>query len=334
MIPRSTRATLAIAGGAFLLAATPVRAHHGTASVSTIGAEGPGAALDATSALPLGQGTAFGLAKTEYVRFLPREGVVGPKRYASFNTLAVGYGVTPWLSAFVFQPYNVKSQDGVGTNTGPGDTNVMLAVAMKWDDGLRLAPEKESLDDFADWHFGAWIACSLPVGATRHRDDAGDYFAPDMQTGFRGPSPSAGLTVLKQLSTDLTLLGEVNRQVFFEQRYAEAGYDYRFGAETRVNAALVYRIWASGSRRVDVAPELSVLDLQRDVADGVALEASGGTVLYGQLGLRATLGGLSIGAGIRRAVARALHEAVDQQGSEGLESFRATLTVGYALRSW
>lgn len=313
-------------------AASPAVAHHGTAAVSAIGAEGPGAALDTTSPLPLGQGTLFTLGKTEYARFQQRAGFTDQKQYASFNTLAVGYGLRPWLSVFVFQPYNWKSQTGVGTNSGAGDTNLMLSASFKWDGGLQLVPEKESLDDLSDWHFGVWASASLPVGATKHRDDAGGYYAPDMQTGFRGSSPAAGLTVLKQLSTDFTALGELNYQHFFDQRYGEAGYRYQFGAETRMNAALVYRTWAAGPYRIDLAPELSVLNLQRDRADGVALQASGGTILYGQLGARATLGALSIGASVKRAVAKTLNEGADQQGSEGLEAFRAALVVGWATR--
>jgi hypothetical protein len=327
---RAAAWALATAG---LLAAAPALAHHGTAAVSAIGAEGPGAALDTTSPLPLGQGTLFVLAKSEYARFQQRAGFTDQKTFSSFNTVAVGYGVTPWLSAFVFQPYSWKAQDGVGTNAGLGDTNLMVAGSFKWDDGLRLVPERESLDDLADWHFGLWAACTLPVGATRHRDDQGAYFAPDMQTGFRGPSPALGLSVMKQLSTDLTALGEVNYQHFFDRRYPEAGYRYRFGAETRLNAALVYRLWASGASRVDLAPELGWLHLQRDRADGAALQASGGDVLYGQLGARVTLGRFSFGASVKRAVARSLNEAADQQGSEGLEAFRAALVLGWATRS-
>jgi len=319
---------------ALLVAATPALAHHGTAAVAAIGAEGPGAALDTTSPLPLGQGILFVLGKSEYARFQQRSaGWPDPqKAYASFNTLAAGYGVTPWLSAFVFQPYSWKSQDGVGTNSGPGDTNLMLSGAFKWDDGLRLAPEKESLDDLADWHFGLWLACSLPVGATRHTDDRGEPYAPDMQTGFRGPSPAAGLTVLKQLATDLTGLGEVSHQRFLDQRYPEAGDRYHFGAETRVNAALAWRLWAAGRGRVDLVPELGLLDLRRDRADGVAVDASGGTILYGQLGARVTLGRFSISASVKRAIVKRLNEAADQQGSEGLEAYRAALAVSYATR--
>lgn len=312
--------------------ASAALAHHGTAAVGAIGAEGPGAALDTTGALPLGQGTLLGLVKTEYAAFTQRPGFTDQKQYSSFNTLAVGYGITPWLSAFVFQPYNLKAQDGVGTNRGFGDTNLMLSASLKWDEGLRLAPERESLDELEDWHFGVWAACSLPVGPTDHRDDNGGFYAPDMQTGFNGPSPALGVTVLKQLSTDFTLLLEANHQAFFERTYPGPGITYQFGAETRANAALSWRAWAGGTSRVDLVPELAVLNLQRDREDGVALQASGGTILYGQLGARVTLGSLSIGASVKRAVAKSLNEAADQQGSEGLESYRAALVLGWSTR--
>lgn len=322
-----------LAAALLLTAAAPALAHHGTAAVGAIGLEGPGSALDTTGALPLGQGTLLGLVKTEYADFTQRPGFTDQKQYASFNTLAVGYGITPWLSAFVFQPYNVKAQDGVGTNQGLGDTNLMLSAAFKWDEGLKLTPEKESLDELADWHFGVWAACSLPVGPTDHRDDNGDFYAPDMQTGFNGPSPAVGLMVMKQLSTDFTMLLEANHQAFFEQSYAfSPAITYQFGAETRANAALSWRAWAAGTSRVDLVPELSMLNLQRDREDGVQLQASGGTILYGQLGARWTIGSLSLGASIKRAVAKSLNEAADQQGSEGLEDFRAALVVGWSTR--
>jgi hypothetical protein len=161
---------------------------------------------------------------------------------------------------------------------------------------------------------------------------SGRFFAPDMQTGFRGPSPAAGLTVLKQVSTDLTVLGEVSTQHFFEHATAEPGVRYQFGDEARASAALAWRTWASGTSRVDLVPELALLSLQRDRENGVALRASGGDVLYGQLGVRAVLGSVSIGASVKRAVATRLHESAEQQGSEGLEVVRAALVFGWATR--
>lgn len=313
----------------------PALAHHGTASVGGLGIEGPGAALDTASPLPLGQGTAFALVKSERASFQQRDGFTDQKSYSSFNTLALGYGVMPWLSAFLFQPYNWKAQHGVGTNSGLGDTNLMLSGSFKWDEGLRLVPQKESLDELDDWHFGVWASVSLPTGASTHKDDAAAYFAPDMQTGFRGPSPGIGLSVMKQLSADFTLLSELNYQHFFNQRYAQAGYHYQFGGEARLNGALAWRAWASGASRIDLVPELSLLNLQRDKTDAgtgalAAMQASGGTILYGQIGARASLGALSVGLSIKRALAKKLNEAADQQGSEGLEAYRAALAVSYS----
>jgi hypothetical protein len=326
------RARLVVAMTGAALVPVPAWGHHGTAAVAAIGTEGPGAALDTTSPLPLGQGTAFALAKSEYARLQQRPGFTDQRQYSSFNTAAVGYGLTRWLSFFVFQPYNWKSQDGVGTNSGLGDTNLMASLAAKWDGGLQLAPEKESLDDLEDWHFGLWASCSLPVGATRHRDEHGDFYLPDLQTGFRGPSPGIGLSTLKQLSTDFSALAEVNVQTFFAQKYAETGYTYRFGTETRLNTALVYRLWAWGGGRLDLSSELSLLNLRRDEQDSVALQASGGTILYGQLDARVTIGSFSLGASVKRAVVKRLNEAADQQGSEGLEDYRAAVVLGYATR--
>jgi hypothetical protein len=300
--------------------------------VSAIGTEGPGAAIETASPMPLGQGTVLLLGKSEYARFQQRAGFTDQKAYSSFNTVAVGLGVLPWLSVFAFQPYNVKAQDGRGTSAGPGDTNLMLSASLKWDEGLLLAPEKESLDDLEDWHLGVWAACSLPVGVTENRDRSGTSYAPDMQTGFRGPSPSAGVSVLKQVARDVTVLGEVGYQHFFDRRYPAAGYRYQFGAETRVSAAAVFRTWASGRYRIDVPLELSALNLQRDREDGVALRGSGGTVLYGLLGVRAILGPVSLAASVKRAVATWLNESAQQQGSEGLESYRVAFVAGYATR--
>jgi hypothetical protein len=319
------------------LAAAPALAHHGTAAVSAIGAEGPGAALDTTTPLPLGEGTTLALGKSEYVPYEQRGGFTDQKQYSLYNTLVVGYGIRPWLSAFVFQPYNVKSQDGVGTNSGAGDTSLMLSASFKWDEGLRPVPEKESLDELADWHFGTWASVSLPIGPTDHLDNAGDPYAPDMQTGFNGPSLSGGLTAGKQLSDDLTLLLEASYQHFFEQAYEDAGYRYQFGGETRLNGAIVWRTWARGRNRIDLAAEMNALHLQRDRSDEETgtmepLQASGGSILYGLVGARATFGSLSIGASVKRAVAKDLNEEAEQQGSEGLESYRAAFVLGWSTR--
>ena len=321
---------------AVILAALPAHAHHGVAAVGLSEPEGPGAALETTAALPLPKRFAFAMVKSEFVSFQIRDRAAFPeqKDLSSFNMIALGFAITPWLSAYVFQPYNLKSADGgIGSNPGLGDTNLMLAFGWKWDEGPRLIPQKESLDELADWHFLLWASCTMPVGPTEKNDDRGQRFAPDMQTGFGMPSPALGLAVLKQISTNFTALAEVNHQRFFTHDYSFTRY--RFGAETRLNAAGVTRICAKGRVRLDGVVELVGLNLQRDYQDNgqgrlAALSASGGTILYGSLGARLYLGRVSIALGAKRALLKSLNEASNQQGSEGLEHVRVSLSVGLA----
>lgn len=325
--------------------ALPARAHHGVTSVGRAGSEGPSAAQETSSALPLPQGSLFAMAKSELVPFRQR-GFADPenKDFSSFSTLGLGYGVTPWLSAFVFQPFSVKAQDTLGRNAGFADPSVMLAFGFKWDDGLRLVPERESLDELLDWHFSLWIASTLPAGGTDARNDLGAPFEPDMQAGFGAPSPSAGVALLKQVATDLTLLAEASHQRFFAHTYAlreaqgERDTRYRFGAETRVNGAAVWRAWAGGRARLDLSAELNGLHLQRDRernADGhlAPLRASGGAILYAGGGARLSVGAFGVALGIRRAALTDLNERPEQQGSEGLERFRAALTLSWSTRT-
>jgi hypothetical protein len=320
--------------------ALPAHAHHGVAAVGFGDPDGPGVGLETTAALNLPRGYAFAMAKTEFVSFQARDDRVAfpeQKDIAWFNMAALGFGITPWLSGYVFQPYNLKSMDGgVGSNTGLGDTNLMVAFGWKWDEGLRLIPQKESLDELADWHFLLWASCTLPLGPTEHRGDNGDSFAPDLQTGFGSPSPAVGLSALKQVSTDFTVLAEVNYQYFFAHDYSFTRY--RFGAETRANGAVVYRAYAKRRLRVDLTAELGGLNLQRDRAAEdqdsslSSLTASGGSVLYGSLGMRVYVGLVSVGVGIKRPLWTGLNEAAQQQGSEGLENFRLSFMLSVASR--
>jgi hypothetical protein len=320
----------------FLAIASPARAHHGVAAVSLAGPEGPGAALETTSALPLPELGIFVMGKSEYVSFLERA-VAAPenKDHSSFNTLALGFGIRSWLSAYLFQPYSVKVADSLGRNDGFGDPSLMLVLAGKWDEGPRLVPERESLDELEDWHFSAWLSSTVPLASVDARDLRGEYFEPDMQTGFGAASPSAGIAATKQLGPDLTFLADASYQAFFAHTYAFTRY--RFGDEIRLNAALAYRAFGRGALRVDVVPELNGLHLERDreeSSDGVMapLQASGGAILYAALGARVAYGSLSAALGIRRAAATALNESAEQQGSEGLEAFRASLALGWFTR--
>jgi hypothetical protein len=256
------------------------------------------------------------------------------KVYSLFDTLVAGYGLSPWLSGYLFIPYNVKSQDGVGTNVGFGDPGLYLNLGFKYDEGFRLVPARESLDELMDWHFSVFTFVTVPMGPTISATDALEWYAPDMQTGFGSPSFQIGLAAEKQLSADFTWLADASYQYFFPHTYPFTRY--QFGAESRLNTALSWRAVASPGLRLDLAGELNLLHLQRDQesnAQGVMepLQASGGTILYAGLGVRAYLGRFSAALAARTSFVRWLNEGADQQGSEGLEWVRVALTLSCAL---
>ena len=100
------RSALPVLG--ILLASSPVHAHHGVASVGFSDPEGPGVGLETTAAMPLPRSLGFALVKTELVSFQARDDRAAfpeQKDIASFNVAALGFGITPWLSAYLFQPY-------------------------------------------------------------------------------------------------------------------------------------------------------------------------------------------------------------------------------------
>ena len=248
------------------------------------GPEGPGAAIETTSPIPLPQGAVFFMVKSEYVPFRQFD-FAQPvnKVYSLFDTLVAGYGITPWLSGYLFLPYNVKSQDGVGTNVGLGDPGLYVNFAFKYDEGFRLVPAKESLDELMDWHFSVFGYVTVPMGPTTAATPALDWYPPDMQTGFGSLSFQVGVAVAKQLSADFTWLADASYQYFLPHTYPFTRY--QFGAESRVNTAVAYRAVASPGFRLDVAGELNLLNLQRDQERNEAsvmepLLVSSGTVLY------------------------------------------------------
>jgi hypothetical protein len=320
-----------------LAAAGPARAHHGTAAGGFMGEDGPGAAVETTSALPLPERAVLLLAKEEYARFRHfARAEPENKDHFSFTTLGVGVGIRPWLSAFVFAPYAAKAQDGLGTSAGMGDPSLLVALGFKWDDGLRLVPEKESLDELRDWHFSVWASGSAPLGSVSRQDARGVGFDPEMQPGFGAPSATAGAAALKQVARGLTVLADASHQRFLPHTYDDL-VGHQFGAETRADAAVVWRAVVRPGVRLDVIGELNGLHLERDRerAPGAAslepLRASGGDVLYATVGARACLGRLGIAIALKRAALSSLNEGSQQQGSEGLEAFRASAVVTWAV---
>jgi Putative MetA-pathway of phenol degradation len=309
-------------------------AHHGVAGVGAVGLQGPGAPIEsATSAnLPVGRGFAYlKLDHAKYKTFDPDP--ANPESdYANYWIAGLGYGVTPWLSAYLFVPYNSKIDEPGGFSTnGFADISVFGQVGFKYDKGLRLMPETESLDDLEDWRFTVFGGVSLPTGNPNRRDLNGEI-DPGKSTGFGEPSYTLGLTATKQFAPRWTFNLELSYLYFREYQYDD-GNRLRFGAESRANTALTYQLFTNADRklRVDLALEAQYLNLGRDRLNGAGELATGGSMVYALPGVRLYWDRMSVAFGIKRAIWTHLNEEFEQQGAEGKERYRLIFTVSVLL---
>ncbi len=311
-----------------LVITTPAVAHHGVASLGAAGLEGPGAPLETSSSATLPQGKWLAYLKLDHAKFRTYDPADATEAdYAQYWMLGLGYGFTPWFSAYVFQPYNIKKDEPDGFRSrGFTDLSVIGVAGFKYDQGWMLTPANESLDDLMDWHFTAYGGLTLPTGDADHRLQDGSI-DPGMSLGFGKPGFTYGLTATKQVSDDTTLVFEAG-QIRFQKYAYEDGQTMRFGTETRLNAALAQRLMTlpESRFRVDGNAELNFLRIGRDVENGIKANATGGDMLYGVLGLRLYKDNLSLGLAVKRPIWTDLNEEPDQQGAEGKERYRAILT--------
>lgn len=333
-LDRPTSITLPALMCVIALLPLPALAHHGVAGLGVAGLKGPGAPIEtATSAtLPARKLLLYlKLDRVEYEKF--DSDTANPESdHADFWIAGIGYGVTPWLSAYLFVPYNEKVDEPGGFDTrGFADVSLFAQLGWKWDEGALLIPENESLDDLEDWHFTFFGGVTFPTGDENLRDRNGDIDA-GKSTGFGEPSYSLGLTATKMLSDRLTTGLELSRNAFVENTYAD-GSRTRFGTEYRINSALIFRAYTNTRRelRADLSLEPQYLNLGRDRSNGQNQRATGGQILYLLPGLRAYWKKLSVGLGIKVPVWTDLNEESEQQGGEGKEDYRFIFTFSSLL---
>jgi hypothetical protein len=312
------------------LATANVHAHHGVASLGVAGLEGPGAPVETSSSATLPAGQWLASLKLDHARFetYAADPADPEGDYNQYWLLGLGYGFTPWLSGYVFQPYNVKVDEPGGLDSqGFADLSLMGVLGFKYDDGVQLVPGNESLDDLMDWHFTLYAGVTLPTGDADHRLDDGSI-DPGKSLGFGKPSYSLGATATRQFSADSTAVFEASYLCFQEYRYDD-GQTMQFGSETRLNAALAQRLLVFPDRRfrLDGNLELNFLRLGRDVENGSPAEATGGDMLYGVLGLRLYQDKLSLGLALKKPIWTDLNEEALQQGAEGKEKYRFIATL-------
>jgi hypothetical protein len=304
-------------------------AHHGVAALGAAGLEGPGAPLETSTSLTLPRGsilTYFKFDHAEWERYTIRRDE--ESIYSSFWLLGVGYGIRSWLSAYAFLPYNQKTVEGGSSNSsGFADMALNAVLGFKYDDGLRLVPEHQSLDDLEDWHFSLYLGMTLPTGDpnTRTRTNEID---PGMSLGFGKPALGVGLTATKLFRERFTYIAETAYLYFQDYRYDD-GNRTQFGAEFRLNQAITYRLLTipRWKFRLDAQLEADYLRLGRDKSNGSGERATGGQILYLLPGFRAYWRNTSLGLGVKLPTWTNLNEESEQQGGEGKEDYRLICTL-------
>ncbi len=322
---------------AFLLSvvfyALPAYAHHGVAAIGAAGLEGPGAPLETSTSQTLPQKSVLMYYKLDYAdfeKFTPDRDDEGD--YSAFMMFGLGYGVTSYLSLYLFAPFNIKVAEDNSYNTaGFADASIFGTFSFKYDEGLKLTPPNESLDDMMDWHFALYGGTSLPTGFANIANADGEI-DPGMSLGFGKPSVSFGLATNKGFMEKFTYVLDINYIKFFENEYKD-GTKLEFGAEFRVNTALNYRILtiAEKKMRLDINLEGTYLNLGRDIENGKGADATGGHIFYALPGLRLYVKNASMGIGAKFPVYTILNEADDQQGAEGKENVRIVFTFSTLL---
>ena len=279
--------------------------------------------MESAASTVLPEGKALAYFKVDDARYKTYDWAAPNAKYSRFTMLGLGYGVTSWFSAYAFVPYNEKIDEAAGQDSrGVADMSIMGQIGFKYDDGFKLVPKNESLDDLEDWHFSIFAGGTLPTGNANHRlgDDTID---PGKSPGFGKPSCSLGITMSKMLTDKLTLSVEASALRFKEYTYDD-GQRMRFGAEKRFNTALAYRGWTLPETmfRLDPVIELQYLSLGRDKENGVPAAATGGQVVYAMPGVRAYWQSMSFALGVKKPIRTNLNESGQQQGAEGKEKYR------------
>jgi hypothetical protein len=316
--------------------ALPAAGHHGVAGLGAAELDGPGAPIEQSSSATLPEGKVLAYFKVDHADWKTYTAARDDEAdYSTFWMAGLGYGVRPWLSLYAFLPYHDKVDENDFFNThGFADAAVNATLGFKYDDGLRLVPARESLDDLEDWHFTVYAGATLPTGNPNLRDRDGNIDK-GKSTGFGEPTFTLGATASKMLDERTTLNFDVSNLWFQENTYeADPAHDGqrftgRFGDEFRFNTALIYKAYTNPEARfrLDTLVELNYLHLGRDEEDGVAERGTGGHILYVMPGVRAYWENVSVALGVKLPAWTDLNEEDKQQGAEGKERYRLILSL-------
>lgn len=316
-----------------VLFSSSLYAHHGVAAIGAAGLEGPGAPLETSTSQTIPARSVLFYYKLDYANFkkLTKERD-DEGDYSAFMMYGIGYGLTSYLSLYLFAPFNVKVVEDNSYNTaGFADPSIFGTFSFKYDEGFKLTPPNESLDDMMDWHFAIYGGMTFPTGFANIADKDGNI-DPGKSLGFGKPSISAGFATNKGFMERFTYVLDINYVKFFENEYRD-GTRLEFGGEFRVNTALNYRLLTLSEKkmRLDFNIEGTYLNLGRDIENGEGADATGGHIFYILPGLRLYVNNVSMGLGAKFPIYTILNEADQQQGCEGKENVRIIFTFSTLL---
>lgn len=303
-------------------------AHHGGISLAL----GPGSPIETNSPLTLPEGGIVLSYRMEHVEFKKRM-IAEPTNVDSYTFLNLGlsYGIKPYLTGTLFVPYNIKRQDLLGSLRGLGDIKLLFNLGMNYDPsikGIRLNTAEDTAFSFEETkktYLSLFGGFTLPTG--KNRKTLGGEVDPGMQPGFGSQTFTLGISGARQLTKALTLVADTSYEIFSRKNRL------KFGNEWRANLAGVYELYGKSEAlisKMDGILELNLLNIARDEDGRTKERGTGGTILYLSPGLRFSfskpLNG-SLGLMLKFPTLKRLNEKSEQQGSEGLEKFRAIMTL-------
>lgn len=252
-------------------------------------------------AAPITTNTALPVAKGEYVF---REQVIfnqsgndpsGANRdhHVALSASVLGYGVTPDLALFGVVPVATKKLK----LTMPGGARVT-----RKDSGLgdirafaRYTAYKKNMPG-KTFRIAPFAGIELPTGKNTQTDALG-RLPPAVQLGSGSWDPFGGVIVTYQ-----TLDFEIDLQASYQANTKADGFE--FGDVARLDASLQTRLWPrelsdSTSAFIYGVGELNLIHKEKNRAAGLANPNTGGTTLFGLLGLQYVTARRIIEAGVQ-----------------------------------
>ncbi len=259
-----------------------------------------GASLPAGAA-PLTTNTALPVAKGEYV--FRQQGIFnqsgddpsGASRdhHVAVSASVLGYGVTPDLALFGVVPFAYKKLEA----TTPGGARVT-----RKDSGLgdirafaRYTAYKRNMPG-KTFRIAPFAGVELPTGSNTETDALG-RLPPPVRLGSGSWDPFGGLIVTYQ-----TLDFQIDVQTSYQANTKADGFE--FGDVARLDGSLQYRLWP-GELADDTSAflygvaELNLINQGKNRTTGSANPNSGGTTLWGLLGLQYVTARRIVEAGVQ-----------------------------------